>query len=275
MPEMVTIKGSLRWKPVRIIEVTAETPRMKTLVIEVPGWEGHRPGQHVDVRLTTEDGYSVQHSYSIASSPTEKRLRFLVGRADDGKLTLYLVDEPREGYKLEVRGPIGAHFTWDTHMGGPLVLVAGGSGIAPLMSMIRHRTAVGSDVPTRLLYSSRSPDDIAYRDELDYLVKSNKFIEVVYTLTRIQPPVWTGYRRRIDKEMLNEVAGQPERNPLAFVCGPAPLVQTVVTGLVELGHKPARIKANCSWTDKRRVTNNAELASSFVEGTKIQRCSWR
>jgi len=197
----------------------------------------------VDLRLTLENGYQVQRSYSIASSPEDERLELLVRRMDAGELSSHLIDELRMGDRVELRGPIGhRHFTWDLDAGGPLLLVAGGCGIAPLMAIIRHRAAVGDDVLTRLLYSSRSPDDIAYGDELDHLAKIDESLEVIHTLTRAQPPGWTGYRRRIDKEMLNKVAWRPEEKPLAFVCGPTPLVKTVATGLAELGYAPTRIK---------------------------------
>jgi ferredoxin-NADP reductase len=242
MTETLPMKERLRWKPLRIVEATVETTRTKTLVIEVPGWQGHRPGQHVDVRLTKKDGYWVQRSYSIASSPEKERLTLLIGRAEDGTLSSCLVDDPQGGAdKVELRGPIGINFAWEPHMDGPLLLVAGGCGIAPLMSMIRCRTAHGDHVKTRLLYSSRSLDDIAYRDELDRLAKADESLEVFHTLTRTQPTSWTGYRRRIDMEMLEEVAWRPEEIPLIFICGPTPLVKRVATELVELGYKPARI----------------------------------
>lgn len=242
MTEMAMTKSRLRWRPARIVETIAETPRTKILVIEAPGWEGHRPGQHVDVRFTAKVGYRVQRSYSIASSPAKEQLMLLVGRQDDGELSPYLVDELGEVDEPELRGPIGFNFSWEPQMGGPLLLVAGGCGIAPLMSMIRYRAAVGDNVHTRLLYSSRSPDDIAYRGELDRLAKTDESLEVFHTLTRTQPAGWNGYGRRIDKEMLNEIVWQPEEKPLTYICGPMPLVKMVATGLVELGFDPARIK---------------------------------
>ncbi len=204
---------------------------------------GHRAGQHVDVRLTAQDGYQAERSYSIASPPEEEpRVTLTVERLDDGEVSPYLTGELRVGDKLELRGPIGGYFVWEAQMGGPLLLVAGGSGIVPLMAMLRHRTAVGSTVATRLLYSSRSYDDVIYRDELDRLVKSSTMLEIVHTLTRVQPPGWTGYHRRIDTDMLREVAWPLDQHPLAFICGPTPFVETAATGLVTLGHEPARIK---------------------------------
>jgi ferredoxin-NADP reductase len=210
--------------------------------MDVPEWEGHRPGQHVDLRLTAEDGYQAERSYSIASPPEEPRLVLTVERLDDGEVSPYLVDELRIGDKVELRGPIGGYFTWQIQAGGPLLLVAGGSGIVPLMAMIRHKAATQSDVPTRLLYSSRSYEEIIYRDELDRLSGTVPSLEVIHTLTRAQPSGWTGYRRRIDREMLGELAWQPERRPLGFICGPTRLVESVATALVELGHEAGRIK---------------------------------
>jgi ferredoxin-NADP reductase len=244
MTEMIATKERLRWKPGRIIEIIAETSRTKSLIVEVPGWEGHRPGQHVDVRLTVQDGYKAQRSYSIASPPEDRRITLVVARSHDGEVSPYLIDELRVGDRLDLRGPIGCWSTWEADVGSPLLLVAGGSGIVSLMAMIRHRAAVGSDVPTRLLYSSRSLEDAIYRDELDHLARTDEALEVKYTFTRVQPSGWTGYRRRIDKEMLGEVAWRPEEKPLAFVCGPTPLVQTVATGLVTLGYEPTRIRMN-------------------------------
>jgi len=219
-----------------------ETPRTNSLVLDIPGWEGHRAGQHVDLRLTAEDGYQAQRSYSIASAPEDERLVLTVDRLDDGEVSPYLTDELMVGDRLELRGPIGGYFVWQTADGGPLLLVAGGSGVVPLMAMIRHRAAAGSDVPTRLLLSSRSYEEIIYREELDDLAAGDATLEVVYTLTRSRPEGWSGYDRRIDARMLSEVAWPPEENPLAFVCGPTPLVEAAGTALVGLGHDPTRVK---------------------------------
>src|SRR3712207_6449158 len=150
------------WRIGEVVEVVPETPRTKSIVLEVPGWEGHRAGQHVDVRLTAPDGYQAQRSYSIASAPEEERVELVVERLDDGEVSPYLTDELRAGDRLELRGPIGGWFTWEAREGGPLFLVAGGSGIAPLMAMIRHRAVAGSDAPCRLLYSSRSREETIY-----------------------------------------------------------------------------------------------------------------
>lgn len=232
----------LVWRIGEVAEVVPETPRAKSLVLDAPGWEGHKSGQHVDVRLTAPDGYQAQRSYSIASAPEHGRLVITVERIEDGEVSPYLTDELRAGDKLELRGPIGGYFAWAPEDGGPLLLVAGGSGIVPLMSMIRHRDAAGSDVPTRLLYSSRSYEEIIYREELERLSARDGALEVVHTLTRSKPEGWTGYHRRIDAEILEEVAPPPAKRPLAFVCGPTPLVEAVAATLVSLGHDQARIK---------------------------------
>jgi len=220
-----------------------ETARAKSLVLNVPDWPGHRAGQHVDVRLTAPDGYQAERSYSIASAPEDgDQVALTVERIEDGEVSPYLDDELAEGDQLELRGPIGGYFVWSTDMGGPLLLVAGGSGICPLMAMLRHRAARQSHVPTRLLYSSRSLDDVIYRKELDSLAGRADGLEVFHTLTRSQPAGWSGYSRRIDRDMLAEVAFAPAQDPLCMVCGPTPLVEAVATTLVELGHAPERVK---------------------------------
>jgi ferredoxin-NADP reductase len=232
----------LVWRLAEVVDVVPETPRTRSLVLEVPGWEGHRAGQHVDLRLTAPDGYQAQRSYSIASAPEDGRLVLTVDRLDDGEVSPYLTDVLVAGDRLELRGPIGGWFVWEAKDGGPLLLVAGGSGVVPLMAMIRHRAAVGSEVPARLVYSSRSYEEIIYRDELEGLAAQDDSLEVFHTLTRSRPEGWEGYDRRIDARMLSEVAWPPKRNPLAFVCGPTPLVEAAGTALVGLGHDPARVK---------------------------------
>ena len=232
----------LLWRLAEVVDVVPETPRTKSLVLDVPGWEGHRAGQHVDVRLTAPDGYRAQRSYSVASAPEDGRLALTVDRLDDGEVSPYLTEVLEAGDKLELRGPIGGWFVWEAKDGGPLLLVAGGSGVAPLMAMIRHRAAVGSDVPTRLVYSSRSYEEIIYRDELEGLAAKDDSLEVIHTLTRFRPEGWGGYDKRIDGRMLSEVAWSPDERPLAFVCGPTPLVEAAASALVGLGHDPARVK---------------------------------
>lgn len=231
------------WRLGGVVQITTETPRTRGLTLDVPGWEGHRPGQHLDVRLTAEDGYEAQRSYSIASPPEDgRRLRLIVERLDDGEVSPYLTDELRVGDQLELRGPIGGYFTWDASHREPLLLVAGGSGVAPLLAMVRHRAAAGSDVPTHLLYSARSYEEIIGRAELDRLAADDPSLRVVYTLTREQPPDWTGYQRRIDVELIEEATGLPEPNALAFVCGPTRLVENVATDLLTLGYAAHRVK---------------------------------
>jgi ferredoxin-NADP reductase len=232
----------LLWRIGEVVEVVPETPRTKSLVLDVTDWEGHRAGHHVDVRLTAPDGYQAQRSYSIASAPEDERLVLTVDRLDEGEVSPYLTEVLMAGDKLEFRGPIGGYFTWEEGDGGPLFLVGGGSGVVPLMAILRHRAAVGSDVPTRLLYSSRSYEEIIYREELENLVGRDGSLEVTHTLTRSRPEGWSGYDRRIDAQMLAEVAWPPDESPLAFVCGPTPLVEAVGGALVGLGHDPARVK---------------------------------
>jgi ferredoxin-NADP reductase len=234
--------GRLSWRLATVAEVRPETARVATLALEVPGWDGHLPGQHVDVRLTAEDGYRAERAYSIASAPGGRRVELTVERLEDGEVSPYLVGEVRAGDQLELRGPVGGYFVWRPELGGPLLLVAGGSGVAPLMAMLRHRAATGSRVPARLLYSSRTLDDVIFREELERLAAADDGLTVSHTLTRAQPPGWSGYARRIDLVMLEEVGWRPGERPLAFVCGPTRLVEAVAGDLVVLGHDPARVR---------------------------------
>jgi ferredoxin-NADP reductase len=213
-----------------------ETPRVHTLTLDVAGWGGHRAGQHLDVRLTAEDGYQAERSYSIASAPGDP-LAITVERLEDGEVSPYLVDDVADGDVFEVRGPIGGYFVWDGDEPEPVLLVAGGSGVVPLMAMARHRARIGSDAPMRLLYSSRTWDDVIYRDELETLG-----IEVVHTLTRQQPPGWSGYSRRIDDELLREVAFPAADEPRVYVCGSTRFVDAAADGLVRLGYDPRSIR---------------------------------
>jgi ferredoxin-NADP reductase len=215
-----------------------ETPQVRTLSLSVPDWPGHRAGQHVDIRLTSDDGYQAERAYSIASAPGEP-LAITVERLDDGEVSPYLTEEARTGDQLEVRGPIGGYFVWEAESGGPLLLAAGGSGVVPLRAILRHRSRVGSSVPVRLLYSSRSFQDVIYSSELDLPADG---VEVIYTLTRSQPRVWQGYARRVDAQMLAEVAWPAAEGPLAYVCGPTSFVESVATGLVGLGYPAGRVK---------------------------------
>jgi len=230
----------LEWHVARVVEVRRETARAHTLLLSVPSWPGHRAGQHVDLRLVAEDGYQAQRSYSIASPPEDPTIALTIERLDHGEVSPYLTDTLQVGDGLELRGPIGGYFVWDTSDGGPLLLVAGGSGIVPLMAMLRHRARAGIDVPARLLYSARTPDDIIYRDELARLMSAE--MQVTYTATRDAPAAWTGYRRRIDRAMLESVSWPAAEKPRVFICGPTPLVESAATLLVELGHDPLLVK---------------------------------
>lgn len=240
--EGTALPGRLRWSIAQVVELVDESPNVRSLVLSVLGWPGHRAGQHVDVRLTAPDGYQAQRSYSIASAAAGDRIELTVERLEDGEVSPYLAGELRVGDRVELRGPIGGYFAWDVADGGPLLLVGGGSGVAPLMAMIRQRAAAGSDVATRLLYSSRSFEEIIYREELDRLAIESPTLEVVHTLTRSQPPGWSGYARRIDEAMLAEVAWLRAERPLVYVCGPTRLVESVATTLTALGHEPGRLR---------------------------------
>ena len=217
-------------------EVVRETPSAATLVLDVDGWPGHRAGQHVDVRLTAEDGYQAQRSYSLSSAPEQERPAITVERLDDGEVSPYLVDEVRTGDFVDVRGPVGGWFVWDARDGGPLFLVAGGSGLAPLMAMLRHRSLAGSDAEATLLLSARSPEDVLFASELEALDGAR----VERTYTRGAPADWTGYARRVDREMLAEVAPAPGAR--VYICGPTGFVEGVAGHLVALGHDPSRIR---------------------------------
>jgi ferredoxin-NADP reductase len=225
-----------------VVEAIPETPGVKSLVIEVPDWMGHRAGQHVDVRLTAEDNYQATRSYSISSPPEDPRIVITVEELPDGEVSPYLVEEVRVGDSLEFRGPVGGYFVWDAQEGGPLLLVAGGSGIAPLMAMIRHRIAAMSDVPVRLLYSTRSPEEVIYQGELERIAAEHRGIEVIHTYTRIRPPGWQGYSRRIDRALLEEVAWPRDQHPLTFICGPTPFVEVAATALTEIGYDEQRVR---------------------------------
>jgi ferredoxin-NADP reductase len=232
------VRGRLSWQTATVGAVTQETASAVTLSLSVPDWAGHRAGQHVDIRLTSDDGYRAERAYSIASAPGEP-LAITVERLDDGEVSPYLTEEARTGDQLEVRGPVGGYFVWEAGSGGPLLLAAGGSGVVPLRAILRHRSRVGSSVPVRLLYSSRSWEDVIYSSELDFPADG---VEVIYTLTRYQPRAWKGYARRVDAQMLTEVAWTAAEGPLAYVCGPTSFVESVATGLVGLGYPAGRVK---------------------------------
>ena len=246
IPELVTAPPArLEWHVATVVDVRQETARARTLVLDVPQWPGHRAGQHVDVRLVAEDGYQAQRSYSIASAPEQGTVALTVERLEDGEVSPYLCDVLGVGGGVEVRGPIGGYFVWESNRAGRLLLVGGGSGVVPLMAMLRHHAhadpAVRARAPVRLIYSARTGDEVIYREELARLAQGPD-VDITFTLTRAAPADWQGYRRRIDKGMLEAVSWPPSDMPGAFVCGPTSLVESVASLLVELGHEPARVR---------------------------------
>jgi len=232
------VRGRLTWQVATVAGLTRETPSVCTIELEPPDWAGHRAGQHLDVRLTAEDGYRAERSYSIASAPGE-RLAITVERLDDGEVSPYLTEELQVGDELELRGPIGGYFVWEPKDHSPLMLLAGGSGVVPLRCILRQRLRTGSDVPARLLYSARTLPDVIYRDELG---RHHDGVEVSYTLTRNQPPGWTGHTGRINADLLADAAWPAAANPVAYVCGPTSFVETAAAALVGLGYPPERVK---------------------------------
>ncbi len=235
----------LEWQVSKVVAVRDETRGVRTLALDVPVWPGHRAGQHVDVRLVAEDGYKAERSYSIASAPEDASVALTVERLDDGEVSPYLCDVLQVGDGLELRGPIGGYFVWSTMQAGPLLLVGGGSGIVPLMAMLRHRSradaAARALVPARLLYSARTWDDVIYKEELRQLAADDR-VAIHFTLTRGAPAEWSGYSRRVDGAMLEEISWPASDMPNAFVCGPTPFTESVATALVELGHEPSRVR---------------------------------
>jgi len=241
--ERLNVRGpAVVWRYGTVTALIDESPHAKTIELEVPDWPGHAAGQHVDVRLTADDGYQAQRSYSIASAPEDPRLALTVERIDDGEVSPYLTSELRLGDELELRGPIGGHFTWRADDDGPLLLIAGGSGLVPLMAMLRHRAARSSEVDARLLVSARSLDDALYRNELETLAAADGVL-LHRTFTREPPVGWTGFARRIDAQMLRAVGPAPAARPRIFVCGPTAFVERADDLLVELGHDPTTIRS--------------------------------
>jgi ferredoxin-NADP reductase len=228
-------QARLTWLVAEVAAKVDETPRVRTLLLDAGGWGGHQPGQHLDVRLTAEDGYQAQRSYSIASAPDEQ-LAITVERLTDGEVSPWLVDEAHDGDRFEVRGPIGGYFVWEDD-GRPVLLVGGGSGVVPLMAMIRSSSG---SARMRLLYSSRTLEDVIYRDELTE--RNGHGVEVFHTLTRAQPPGWTGYSKRIDTALLREVAWPAAERPHVFICGSTRFVDAAADGLVQLGYEPESIR---------------------------------
>jgi ferredoxin-NADP reductase len=237
------MKRSLEWQIATIKAIKRENPKVKTFTLVLPDWSRHRPGQHYDIRLTAPDGYQAQRSYSVASEPERTgEVDLTIEWLEDGEVSSYMHEILTVGDQIEVRGPIGGYFVWEAGMGGPLFLIAGGSGIVPLMAMVRHRAAAASRIPARLLYSSRTPDDVIFFDELVRLQNTGDGLEIFHTFTRQQPQGWTGYARRIDLDMLGEVSGPLGRSALTYVCGPTLMVEAVANGLVQIGIPPGRIR---------------------------------
>ncbi len=232
------VRGRLNWQVATVAAVTEETDSVRTIALDLPDWPGHHAGQHLDIRLTADDGYSAERSYSIASADSEP-VAITVERLDDGEVSPYLTQELRPGDQMEVRGPIGKWFTWSPQDGGPLLLIAGGSGVVPLRAILRHRQRSGSCVPVRLLYSSRTLTDVIYRRELDQYAGN---AEVRYTLTRSQPTGWSGFCGRVDDAMLARIAWPASQGPLAFICGPTPFVEAVAQLLVARHYPSSRVK---------------------------------
>ena len=236
--ETTALRRRLTWQAAAVTSIARETASVVTIELEPPTWPGHRAGQHLDVRLTAEDGYTAERSYSIASAPGEPPA-ITVERLENGEVSPYLTDDLRAADQLELRGPIGGYFVWEPTDDSPLMLIAGGSGVVPLRSMLRHRLRTGSDVPARLLYSSRTLPDVIYRGELDHYRDG---VRVICTLTRSQPPGWTGYSGRVNAAMLGQAVWPASQHPLAFVCGPTRFVETVAENLTGLGYPPGRVK---------------------------------
>ena len=233
----------ISWQLATVTAIRDETPTVRSFALRVPSWGGHRPGQHIDLRLTAEDGYGVERSYSIASAPGRAdEIEITIERIEDGEVSPFLHDVVVVGDRVELRGPIGGYFVWEGALGGPLLLVAGGSGVVPLMAMLRHRTQAGPNVPTRLLFSSRHFEEIIYREELDRLESNADGLEVFHTLTRSQPTGWPGFARRIDERMLSEVLEPLGNSARAYLCGPTALVETAANVLVRLGLPPDRVR---------------------------------
>jgi len=237
------MRQTLDWQIATVTSIKLETPRVKTFTFSLPDWNAHRAGQHYDIRLTAADGYQAQRSYSIASEPEQEgEIELTVERIADGEVSAFLHDELVTGDRLEMRGPIGGYFVWEATMTEPVILIAGGSGVVPLMSMIRHRTAARAQTPTRLLYSSRTFEDILYYDELEKLNAEGNGLEIFHTLTRSQPAGWKGYSRRMDERMLKDLVQPFAETAQVFICGPTLLVESAANTLVEIGLRPGQIR---------------------------------
>ena len=235
---------STTWQAAAVVRVAVETYRAKTFTLRLSAPRPFLAGQHYDVRLTAPDGYQAQRSYSVASAPSDAagRIDLTVELIPDGEVSPYFHQVVRPGDTLEVRGPVGGPFTWRPEMGGPLLLLAGGSGIVPLRSILAHREAVAPQLPALLLYSARGPEDIIYRKFLDDVSRRNPYVAVQCSLTRRQPPGWIGYTRRVDPALLQDCIGQlagmnggNAEPPLCYVCGPTGFVESAADALLAIG----------------------------------------
>jgi ferredoxin-NADP reductase len=235
------LRGRLNWIAAEVVEITKEVPDVNSITFRCPDWRGHRPGQHVDVRLTAPDGYQAQRSYSIAAPAVDDLVTLTVERLDDGEVSSYLVGDLQIGDAIDLRGPIGGYFVWEPGDPGPVMLIAGGSGVVPLMAMLRARVAAASTTPMRMLLSSRDWDRVIYRPELERLAATDG-VEVWHTITGVAPPGWTGFARRVDRDMLEQVAWAPSERPLVYICGPTGFVEAASRGMVENGHDPGQIR---------------------------------
>jgi ferredoxin-NADP reductase len=235
--------SALEWQIATVEGIRAETPETKSFSLALPRWTAHQPGQHYDLRLTAPDGYQTERSYSVASEPErEGKIELTVERIADGEVSPYLHDVVVPGDQLEVRGPVGGYFVWNVALGGPLMLIGGGSGVVPLMAMLRHRAAKRSAIPARLLYSSRTLEDVIYKNDLAEMGRRDPELDVTFTFTRQAPENWTGYHRRIDAAMLQQVMGPLGDGLRAYVCGPTLLVESVANALVQMGIPAERIR---------------------------------
>jgi ferredoxin-NADP reductase len=235
------LPGRLSWQLGRVLETIDETQRARSLVLDLPNWPGHRAGQHVDIRLTADDGYQAQRDYSIASAPEDNELMLTIERLEDGEVSPYLTDVLEPGDELELRGPIGGYFVWDPSPPGPLLLISGGSGIVPLRAMLRHWVAARLPIEVRVIHSARSLDEVIYRDELIRLAAYEE-VDVRIALTRAWPEGWRGHRGRVDREFLKDAAWPPQDQPRIYVCGPTAFVEAVTAALVDNGQRPDTIK---------------------------------
>ncbi len=268
-------RPALRWQTAEVLDILTETPRVKTLLLKLPDFIKYLPGQHVDVRLTADDGYQAQRSYSIASAPEDKHVALTVERIEDGEVSPYFTDEVRAGDRFEMRGPIGRYFVWTVKLEGPLFLIGGGSGVVPLMAMLRHRAAHASTIPARLLYSSRTQGDIIYREELERLAAGDEGLAVTHTLTREKPSGWTGHLGRVDATMLMESGFAAGQKPKIFICGPTGFVEAAANALLAAGHHRATDQDRTLRTDRtlsryRVIPKNEDLR--LIDGTGQQRC---